>query len=472
MGGVIGVCSIFQKKPLNEAFRRWHAELLPFGIQLHKAHIIAVFEAQALEESLPSNLLLKLENYLKPGRVDVAAKIEQLKQTHIGYLREQSKDNLLLHHALQHALEIEMRVSLALRVLNIWQGDTPYERALREIISCIVFFHDYEQGQGSHDNERMTANEVAGWLVDELGLPDDSPLIELIKLFNQRITEFGTTMLYSPKAPKDLLELLFLFQEEKEDVYVPNPVATDAMSNDVLVNTTNVISLLTGLFDKNPGACLHAVKDQLEGPFATAPAISAMLGSDFLLPDLKDYYPGESFEVNQQAFLMMVVPHIAMRTEFAKNEEMKVRLFDFVQTCRQVSQHSPGEFDARFTELFESQDMVAVLDTIFFDRIEAEQAFCTSQEPGLTFMQQKLQQLGYSGELIKTDVPAIDAENLGILKDFYLGISEDEPDKKINLCKSLLLAVIFQAGEQKRLSLGGAFLDDAASQEAGLQSNR
>ena len=175
------------------------------------------------------------------------------------------------------------------------------------------------------------------------------------------------------------------------------------------------------------------------------------------MPFIQLFNTGASQEVNQQAFLIAIIPHISVRCELNRTPE-SIRLMNFVSLCRKK------RFDhldhATFMEWFirESQDiqLTNLMRLSFFDNISKEMQFSKSQRQGLVFVVNKLVSMGFSPKslagttlghfqpLITPEVPDRDSQNLEALGALFSALSPADQDK---LAMELLLAVVVQPGE-------------------------
>lgn len=460
-------------------------------INIQSKHVNAVSLSIEQQRELPDDCLMLLDTYLEalPSNFNAVGRINAVSDMHAKELKIFAEQYDFVHHDLEHALEIESRTMNQAKALKIWPEETPRDAFLRAITGCMIRLHDHKKSVGfilaksGESDEEITAKRVILWLNTVLNIPDEVTATDeqncvrhMIQFMAHRIIVCGTTMIYSKKRTLDLIELLFVLEQAAADV----EVSLSSKSNQSFIEQVNIMTILAGQNDKNPGASLLNVLEQLKRPsLATLPLLKRYYGNIlvldtfFLSPQFKAYYDPDRlrehyyaggfdhnyderdfFELlNKQAFLMMVVPHISMCLESAKSKV----LHRFIQVCRANLALDPDVFKDEFEALFVEYDVSEQMNRLFFEKLGAEAAFSTSQEGGLSEMANinlpgmgvKRAELVYS--LIDPNVPLQDAMNLNALQLFYDGLA---PAHGISLCKTLMMTVVVQAGAMKARELG------------------
>ncbi|MDF1827663.1 MAG: hypothetical protein P1U39_05240 [Legionellaceae bacterium] len=476
------------EQPLR-AFEQWIDDVSSlFNITIGDRHIDAVDQSLRHQYALPRDCLSSLNSYLEdlPYDFDLVARIEAVSHRYAQDLSMLAEEHQLIHHDLPHALEIELRTMNMLKYLNIWQTNSPIDAFFRASIACMLRLHDYEQKNQNlgTSNEEVTAERVMKWLHSALNLSsldsDDAracvsvkkqALQHMLQLMASRIIVCGTTMIYSPTRILDLSELLFTLEGTTEQA--SNFMACE--SNQNLIQQINLAMILTGVNDKCPGASLLNVLMHLRQKRSVH--ATPMLDTFFSSTQFKAYYDmdrlrehyiagnfsGEYSErrffevVNQQAFLLMIVPHVAMRTELqATTDAGRTTLRAFIQSCRSKALLDPALFKEVFDEVFAEHNLAHIMGGLFFGQIDREANFSRSLEGWLTAMAEKyLPSLGVTCPktiyaLIDPRVPEKDAMHLHELKLFYDRLTEAH---KMILCQELMMTVVFQAGVMTALDL-------------------
>ena len=462
------------------------------AINIQKKHVNAVSLSIEYQRALPDDSLILLDTYLNhlPDGFDAVARIKTCLDGHTQALKIFAEECDFVHHDVGHAFEIESRTMNQAKELNIWQAETPRNTFLRAITVFMIRLHDYKKNaefvnaKSGESDEEITANCVATWLNMTLKLPheamatdEENCVRQIIQFMAHRIIVCGTTMIYSQKRTLDLIELLFVLEKAAADAHVP--LASTANQN--FIEHVNIITILTGQNDKNPAASLLNVLEQLKNPnTATVPLLKhyygnmSVLNMFFSLPQLKAYYKRDVLQqhydaqgfvptvydehdffeaVHQQAFLMMIVPHISMCLESDQSTPLRV----FIDICRFNLDLDPTQFKEKFEKAFVDYNVAETMNALFFEKLGAEAAFSNSQEGGLTEMAKKnlpgmgveRAELVYS--LIDPSVPLRDALHLKALQEFYDGLT---PVNTKRLCKELMMTVILQAGAMKAREFG------------------
>ena len=470
---------------------RWiHDKQIEYGIKIEKKHIHAVTTSIAQQRALPANCLSLLDSYLERISLefDFVARIHAVSDEHTQDLAVSAEAHQLVHHDVPHALEIELRTMNMLEKLETWKTKTLRDAFFQASLACMIRLHDHEQKntRPGISNEEVTAERVIAWLNTALNLLDEAVTAEetavkqMIQFMAHRIIVCGTTMIYSQKRTLDLIELLFFLDKHMIDKDVP----LSSNSNSHFIELINLTTILVGSNDKNPGASLLNVLEQLkQANMTTLPLIqhyyhevsvldkffsSSQFKAYYNLDRLREHYHTENFSdfydergffeaVNKQAFLIMVVPHISMRPEFLETaDERRSKLRSFIQACRFNLSLDVCVFKTEFEAGFAEHHIADMMNVLFFEEIDKEVLFSDSQKGGLSEMvENNLPDMGFKQasviySLIDPSVPSRDAKHLKNLKKFW---DELTPQNKIILCKELMMAVILQAGAMKALEL-------------------
>jgi|GEM_PF-1916265 len=482
------------RKAKEVSFEQWvDDKSSDYLIKIQKKHINAVSLSIKQQQALPEGCLNLLDDYLEhlPFDFDIISRINEVSNVHAYELRHLAEEHQLVHHDLPHALEIEWRTMKMLDKLNIWEEQTSRDMFLRAIIACMIRLHDHEQNKTSSatSNEEVSAERVISWLNTALNLPQDetkatvaeSAVKNMIQFMAHRIIVCGTTMIYSQKRTLDLIELLFVLEKEAKNVNF----SLSSKFNQNFIENINITTILVGANDKNPGASLFNVLEQVKQPsMTTLPLIKRYYGEVSVLnmffssnrfnayyniDRLREHYHTDGFSndytesdffeiVNKQAFLMIIVPHISMRPECLKTtDEHRVQLRTFIQLSRFNLSLDVGAFKEVFEKEFAANHIANIMNDLFFNKIDSEVEFSRSQEGGLAEMaEKKLPGMGMKraeiiGSLIDPSVPIKDALHLKELARFYNELTGYD---RIRLCKELIMVVILQAGLIKAKELG------------------
>lgn len=466
---------VLRSEPPMRVFEQWiHDKSSLFSMSISKPYIDTVNKSLRQQHALPEDCLRLLDSYLAtlPEDFNFAAKINAVSDQHAHDLSVSADMHQFAHHDLPHALEIEWRTMNALKYLGLWQTETRRDAFFRASIACMVRLHDHEQIHQHLSPEEITAKRIITWLNSALNLPTDKTAVTcLIQFMAYRIIVCGTTMIYSPTRIMDLSELLFALEQLKHDKHS----LPFSEFNRNLIQQMNLVMILTGINDKCPGASLLNVLEQLkqsryahEMPVLDTFFLSHEFKAYYDVDRLRDHYNLEGFAdyddeyvffkaVNKQAFLLMIVPHIAMRPELLEpTDANRTKLCSFINQCRSTLYSNPDAFKIAFEEAFVAYDVLDIMQSIFFEQINHEAGFIRSLEGWLTEMAETY--LPGTGTvcpnmialLVDPRIPSTDALNVEALKDYYDALT---PENKIILCQELMMTVILQAGTMKALEL-------------------
>lgn len=486
------------ERPLS-AFEQWIDDISSlFNITIGDRHLEVVKQSLRQQHALPHDCLSLLNSYLEdlPYDFDIVARIKAVSYRYAQDLTLLAEEHQLIHHDLPHALEIELRTMNMLQYLNLWQTDSLIDAFFRASIACMLRLHDHEQKNQNlgTSNEEITAERVIRWLNSALNLPgsesDDEracatakeqALQHMLQLMASRIIVCGTTMIYSPTRIMDLSELLFTLDGTTEEA--SHFMACE--SNQSLTQQINLTMILTGVNDKCPGASLLNVLMHLRKnrsvhatPMLDTFFSSTQFKAYYDMDRLREHYIAGNFSdeynerrffevVNQQAFLLMIVPHVAMRTELqATTDAGRTTLRAFIQSCRSKALLDPELFKDAFEVAFTDHNLAHIMGGLFFGQIDREANFSRSLKGWLTAMAEKyLPSLGITCQktiyaLIDPHVPEKDAMHLRELKIFYDGLTEAN---KMIICQELMMTVVFQAGAIEAMDLDLVDLHQASS---------
>ncbi len=455
----------------------------PHRLMLKAHHVDSTISLLHKQLALPATVLVSLDNFLIQ-RPNIEASIKALFITHAHELLISAKAHRLIHHSLPHALEISNRVRIVMNNLGILTNTDLKSRFLRTVINVMVQFHDLEQKDKGHYGsvEEATAATVSRWITTLMGVSDASDLGLLIGFMADHIIVLGTTMIYSPKRAMDLSEL---FLEFKKVATVARLLGTHELTHEVpividskagFVHNIDACMLITGVCDKNPAAIYDLVAAQAANPASSTLSImksyfqTSLLLEQFLTSWVccNPFNTGAPVEINQQAFLMALIPHLCMRAELSQAEQQHDAntFMRLILSCR--NERLIKLDHVVFMDWFNGEclrlEMNRVVSAYFFDAIDCQIDFCKSQISGLVFVATKLGAMRFSPKsltgaalgrfqpLINPQGPVRDAENLRCLKSFYVNLSEHSQKTFIS---ELIFAVVVQAGEMEAEQYGG-----------------
>lgn len=435
---------------------------------LQADHINTVIDALARRIELPDSAMDALDAYLERTNPDINRIMQRLRVAQGPELTRTASMRALIHHDVPHALEIKKRTMyIVCEKLGLLKtsGDEISERIrkrnefLQAIAGFMVEFHDFIQGdKGEYKSvELATAAKILEWLTLSLALTDYPEIRKIMEFMVDQIVVLGTTMVFSKTRTMDLSELYLIVKDEA--------LAADhisALPSAAFANLMETIMLVTGVCDKNPAAFLAIANLQWGDEHTATLPIVKRYSSNSTTPllleqffggrDFTPYFPDSSPALNQQRFLIALVPHLSMRAELMRGKpEVPRKYIDFVNLCRQRKQElrdNDSEFKRWYNAEFAARSMEPIIQELFFDAIDGEVAFSHSQTGGLEFVSARLRGLlpesAAAGEpLLDPTIPAKDAANIAALGRFYNGLNRDEKSSLIN---ELLLVVIMQAG--------------------------
>ena len=429
---------------------------------LQAGHIDAVVTSLFKQIELPEASFAVIDDFLDRKSLDIERIIQSLRIQHQPELAITANKHLLIHHDIPHALEIRTRaMHVICHHLHLVATDSKRDRFLQNLISLMIEFHDYVQvDKGDFKSvEHATAMSVIEWLTTALALAEEPELKKIIECVAQHVIILGTTMVFSRTQTTDLSQLFLMV----EDAAISAGLFVAHESNRELIHLMKAAMLVTGVCDKNPSAVTAVARMQYDDEktktlavikrYVQAPLLlERFFTSDLFTPQSDAKVP--SAALDQQRFLITLVPHLCMSAELNKGASLVAvtAYIDFIISCRQalLMGHTDLAFKRWYDKTFIEKNMAAVVDVIFFVGIDSEIAFSRSQLGGLQFIADKLHTLfspllfAKDGPLIDLTVPLQDVANFSAFKLFYDGL--DQVDKN-SLINEMLLVVVLQAGQ-------------------------
>lgn len=430
-------------------------------VSLQTDHLDTVIASFNKQRSLPPHVLTLMDECLKsriPSAEHIKDTLSRLSQTYFTRIRKQAKDLHLLHHDVAHALEIKSRTKQTIfQALELPMAETPLKQFLQQLIGFLIQFHDLVQGNQPHakNAEQATALTLCRDISDNLFIIEAPLMNQCIEFIADRLIVLGTTMVFSTQSTMDLSELFFLIENAARRVGWS--LLDD--SNAQFLQIINIAMLITGVCDKNPVTMRSVVRCQADDEaMVTLPLIKKQLSHPSLL---EQFFSTEHFStyfsyprLDQQAFLIALVPHLCMRAELSVKKAPK-EAEAFMRLVSVLKNHYFNPTKQSFKSVLDTtlrpQNLRNILNKFFFSAIDSEITFSRSQIAGLRFANQTLHALfreidpanQLDATIIDATIPEIDSMNLLALREFYVTLT---PVEQTQLSEEMLLAVVFQAG--------------------------
>lgn len=261
-------------------------------------------------------------------------------------------------------------------------------------------------------------------------------------------------MIFSRHQTVDLSELFLMLQNT---FYEGTSHEQYDASNEAFLKQLYGIMVITGICDKNPAAIYDVARMQVEQPKTATYSLiqqkfkNSQLSIFFNSSNFRPYFGDQTEKdkaINYQAFCIAFVQHLSMRIELSrKSPEACNRFIFFLNECHYLLQQE-HDFSSWYFELVKSQNIIEIVEQLFFSAIGSEVEFCHSQHQGLIAAVYTLNSLSlpsgtqYALE-INPNVPEIDAQNLLTLHAFYESLTRSS---KTQLIEELLFLVIQSAG--------------------------
>ena len=313
-------------------------------LYLQADHIDTVIASLVKQKELPEASLAILERFLDRANPAIESITHTISTEHRPELTVTANQQQLIHHDIPHALEMKTRIMHVLcEKLNLLNTDSKRDRFLRNIISLMVEFHDYVQGKPPSEFksvELSTAAQIVEWLTTSLPIAKEPDIKKIIEFMADQVIVLGTTMVYSPKQTPDLSQLFLMVEEAA--VKAGDTVSDE--SNQKLIKLMKTAMLVTGVCDKNPSALSAVATMQYTNPStATIPGIKHYFQEGLML---ERFFSSKLFtsppsgdisaaQLNQQRFLITLVPHLSMSAEVIKKSKPGpvTSYIDFIVSC-------------------------------------------------------------------------------------------------------------------------------------------
>lgn len=377
------------------------------------------------------------------------ADLKEIDEYFQAFIKIQSQQNDLLHHAHPHALEVEHRMHLLLQKLDMFSGKDSLNILIRQLILNMVKYHDLIQikEEQYHSAEENTAILCKHHFCSIFHIEEPHPLSTFIDYLSQMIIVIGTTVIWgqSNTAHMDLSELFLQFREIAL-TYDPLELSP---ATQIWHQNLSTIVVLMGVIDKYPAAVPEIVDSQMQQthsdlisthhhPKKIEKIYFDMLKKQSLLQShTKEFY--------FQSCLIAIIPHIAMQLEFfsKKNPSQAHAFFSFIDMCRELLMN--GETLSNWLKESIGQQSIDYLFTeIFIKQIPQEIIFCESLKGDLIFSKNYLKKSHRDAHLLIDEATLnLNIEFLKTLKTFF---SSANFDNKLEIIMELIINLVIQKG--------------------------
>lgn len=435
------------------AYQNIILEIKNKNLQILPYHFNQIFHLIRLEKRIFSNIFF--EQLKKSCELIDIHNIENQRLLNTMYhdfeehIKNQSLQNHLLHHALPHALEVEHRLDVNLKKFNLLDEKDSFTQLIRHITLLMAKYHDLIQIQVEHypTTEEHTASVLKKNLCQVFNIEAEHPLSLFINYLADLVIVTGTTIIREQSMMHQMdLSRLFLEFRDLTCIYHPFDFSEEVQN---IHQSFGSIVLLMSIIDKYPAALIETTHSQLqlsnhdcleirEKPVKLKELFWGMMKQQMFM---QKYSSAFYF----QAFLIAIVPHIAMQFEFfaKKNPTEALSMLSFIDMCRENLIQNKNKL-SWLKEPIAQRNILYFISEIFIKKIQQEIKFCKSLESGLDFAKtyfDKNHHLVLDG--LYDTILQINIEFLKKLDLFFL---QSEFQIRFKIMEELFLNLIIQKG--------------------------
>lgn len=361
-------------------------------------------------------------------------------------IHQQSEKNHLLHHGLPHAFEVQNRFEIMMAKHHLLSGNESLMRLMRQLILFFVKNHDLIQVKiDEHASvEESTATICKNRICDVLQLDEQNPLTLLIDYLSKMMIVFGTTVIWGNQNSKHL-DYAHLYLTFRGLVHQQQTENAPQWRKEI-----DVLMLLMGICDKYPAALTDATAVQCrQEDYGSFHNLSKFLKRPLLLQTLfvqsKAMHSKKATDYDFQAFLIAVIPHIAMQFEFyVKTQLVEAhRFYTFVELCRENFMRGEINFEWMKNEMLNYQ-IQTIFNTFFIQKLPQEILFCTTLRDDLAFCKRFLN-LHYP-QFVNIFDEKILENNIRFLEELQVFFSTAKMQDKDQVIEELLMNMVIQQG--------------------------
>lgn len=368
-------------------------------------------------------------------------------------IQNQAQANHLLHHGVPHAYEVQNRFELNMSRFELLSSHDLFTRLMRQVVLFFVKNHDLIQIKIADylTVEEHTAKICKERIFELLQIEETNPLAFCIEYVSQMIIVLGTTLIWGEGnfVHMDFSHLYLMFKKlspTKETQHLPAKMKTwrDDMES---------LMILISICDKYPALLTHSTMIQANqesmGSFRNvANFLRRPLDLQRLFKATQFstvFHSRKSSDYYFQAFMIAIVPHIAMQLEFyAKNKFMEAhRFYSFIDIARENSLNGRENFQRFHQDIIDSQ-IPEIFDDFFIKKMEKEIQFCTTLRADFSFFKGYFK-LHYPQLLNAFDEEILEnnIRFLNVLMNFF---SSAKYEDKIRVIEELLMNMVMQQG--------------------------